>query len=52
MGSKRKSVDDAVAGVPASLRANSVVQHFYAAPDTKMYEVLLRNATGILQGEE
>jgi hypothetical protein len=41
MGSERKSVHHAVARVPTSLRASSVVQHLHAAPDTKTYEVLL-----------
>jgi hypothetical protein len=41
MGSERESVNDSIAGIPSSFRANPVVQHFHAAPDAKLYEVLV-----------
>lgn len=41
MGSERESVNDSIAGIPPSLWANPVVQHFHAAPDAKLYEVLV-----------
>jgi hypothetical protein len=39
--SERKSINDAVARIPTSLGANSVVQHLHATPDPKLCWALL-----------
>src|SRR6266568_6063205 len=44
MRSQRRPVDNAVACVPAASRADSVVQHFHAAPHTKLQQILLRTS--------
>jgi len=44
MWSESRSIDDTIAGVPAPLRTNSVVQHFHAAPHTKLQQIRFRTS--------